>query len=297
MKKNLFFIAVIIFLFSACEEDLLVVDTVSLDDIKISMTSSQSSGLKSAAMSTEINHGDTVDIWSMEAVNIVFSAETNGLPAQGDWYIYLHDADNDGEDYMVGNRPYSAANGPICSIKPKKLGLYYVNFQIAHSEQWFSFFVRHKGTPGKIGDTQENDYAFRMEKEIFNTQNGQIKTGYSLYLKYDKGDFNSWGTATGGIDPKNEDNFKVALYSALEDSFNDGCHGLYAGTKFRLKVCKYSNYVCFTFFTDDFPPNPGRVSYRAHFYSGNFGCDYWSFPSANKSDWATGGVFLFSMIN
>ncbi len=298
MKKIIPFITVLAFLFSSCQEEELSATDVA--DIKITMSAEKATGLKSASTteSTSINYGDTVDIESMENINIIFSAQIGGLPAKGDWMIYLEDADNDGEDFKVGNRPYSEAQASICAIKPRKLGLYSVNFKHQESDNSFHFFIRHKGIPGTIGDSFDNDFSFRMEKEIFNISDGKTKIGYSLYLKYNGNDFNSWGSYNG-VDPKDENNFKVILTSARNDQFNDGCRGLFSGNLFKLKVCKYSKYVCFTFFEEDFPPMtemPTGESYRALFYSGKYGCEYWLFPAIKKSDWSDGAGILFTVM-
>lgn len=297
MKKILYSVVIIFSLFSlSCQKEAELAD-VALADIKISVTANQTPGLKSAGMAREINYGDTVDIQQMQEVNLLFSATVGGLPVNGRWMIYLDDADNDTEDYKVGNRPYAeASNSSICGLKPKKLGLYSVNFYHPDSGNSFFFLVRHKGIPGNIGDDQRNDYSFRLEKEVFNLSDGQLKNGYTLYLRYRPEDFYSW-RETDGINPNDPSYFKAVLISGRENYFNDGCHGLNIGSMFKLKVCKYSDYVCFTFFTDEYPPSSGPSGYHVRFYSGNLGCSTWAFPATAKSDWSTEGAFIFSVIN
>lgn len=296
MRRNYFFVflAFVVLSFSACQKEEIFEQEVERIIITMSVPSQGGNELKSASMAEVIQKGDTLDIYNLANMNVIFSAENQkgeGLP--GIWTIFLKDCDNDTDDQALALRPQGFfTNSNLASIKPSVLGLYFVNFQT--SKENFSFYLRHFGLPGTIGDDHRDDYSFRMEKIQVNDfkQKGEVKQAYTLYLRASSDEFKSWGESNG-INPNNPDYWQALLFCGGDNFFTLPSGQIYNAKNFSLRRCRYTanDYVCFTFFPDEVPPmdyfGGGKV-YRVQFYAGKYGGDWWTFSSSYQTGWNMG---------
>ncbi len=298
MKKNVFFLvfAVIVLFFSACSEydDILDQEIDSEIVIKMSVPGDESGEFKSAMINDPIQNGDTVDIYDLKSMNIVFSAENQtGKDLPGMWHISLWDCDNDTEKIHLSNRPKEFfTNSNLASIKPSVFGLYLISFEFKGKN--FMFFLRHKGLPGTIGDGHENNYAFRMEaidvQDI--TKDWETRKAYTLYLQVNFDQFEGWGESDG-MSPNNPEEWKALLFCGGDNFFETSNGQILNAKNFKLRKCRYTSeeYVCFTFFPEENPAIDfygGGKNYRVQFYAGEYGESWWTFSSAYHSNWNLG---------
>lgn len=310
MKKVevLFFVLFILsFACTSCQEEILD-EALEKSEIiiKMALPDVSQSNLKSASVNDPIQNGDTVDVLNLKMMNIIFTAEDqNGKSLVGNWNIDLIDSDNNTNNQRLSERPsalFQETN--IASIKPSELGLYVVLF---HGKgKYFQFYLRHSGLPGDIGDDIQGGHHFRMEKKslyVFSDE-GKIKTAYTLYLKIDEDEFKNWGPADG-VNPNNKDLWRALLFCGGENFFSTKNGATYSAKNFKLREAKYSkgiysdneSYYCFTFFPEDTPPSDrfGGKSYQVQFYAGEYGENWWTFSSNHESSWKKGvwSVFEF----
>lgn len=288
MKRFFLFALIVVSLisvFTSCEKDEPV---IPVQDIVIKFSggdnSNQNGGLKSAIIVEEVTPDGDVKIFNQKGRNFVLSAETrDGLAVQGEWEIYLNRNDLEGEDFFLAANNQGQSSGSIASFRADNLGKYFVTFRPEGSAEFISFSITHEGLPGSVGDSHVNNYSFRMEKQNF-FRNGQGESAFTVYIKYNKNEFSSWGTQNG-VDPKDENNFQALLRSGSGNTFEVGDQ-TYCGKNFKLKKCEFSpGYLSFTFFPSDEPPMNGDISYSIVFYSGVYGQDYWLFKSQQESSW------------
>ncbi|MBN2854238.1 hypothetical protein JXK06_01750 [Patescibacteria group bacterium] len=292
MRNRIFFLFVmalaVVLTFSSCEEtEMFESPEASGIVIKMSIPEGEANAgaLKSASAAQPIQAGDTVDIYNLKMMNIIFSAEDeNAVSLSGNWNISLIDCDNDTDFQRLANGPSSfVQSSNIASLKPSELGLYMVHFQIKNNSS--HFYLRHKGLPGSIGDDYENNYAFRMEKKLIQDykDDNKLKTAYTLYLRINPDEFKAWNNDYDGVNPNNQKTWQALLNSS---------------TSFFLRKAIYSedptlgeSYFCFTFFPEDTPPADrwgGGKSYSVQFYAGEYGQNWWTFKSSYETAWKKG---------
>ena len=256
-------------------------------------------GLKSAEVSQNnaIAAGDTVDVHDILDINIIISAEDEfGRPTEGSWSIFNIDNDRNINrfDTIVVDDGGCGALGSALSTKLKLFGLYKVSF-ISKMGTEISFYIRHRGLPGILGDNWKNEYVFRLDKEIYQISNVQDYKGYTLYLKYQEGEFPILDDSEA-TDLNLSKNQHALLYCGGNNIFISKGGFKYSAKEFSLKKCKYSpGYVCFSFISDFTPPIDGK--YSIYFYAGFFGDNWWSFKSVRESDWNQGDQIVFETIN
>lgn len=301
MKKNLLVLVVITVslsmgMVSCSKESEDLESLVPQEDVNIFMTVlTSNSGLKSGSIPErkQIQYGDTVDIKNISDVNILISAE-NQWKDPIDVYWSLMNIDNDRDisrfDTIAIKSGARGEVGPILSTKLKFFGLYQVNFTSKTGVEHY-FLIRHTGMPGVTGDDWDYNYNFRLDKNAYQINNQQGYEGYTLYLKYQDGEFPVVDDANG-FNPSDIKNFHALVYCGGNNVFVSEGGFSYNAKEFRLKKCKYSpGYVCFSFVSDFAPPVNGM--YTIHLYSGKFGWNWWSFPSIMNSDWGDGNKIEF----
>lgn len=306
MKKNVFsvfamFIAVVFsaLCFSACQQDEEILSaTSSTDDIVIKMSAPSADGLRSASNDQAIKEGDTVNVQNITDINIIISAEDYwGNPIDGYWALMNIDNDRNisQRDTFAINNGGRGALGYVISAKLKFLGLYQVIFSSKMGTK-FSFYIRHTGIPGNIGDDMGNDYSFRLNKENYQINNQQGYVGYTLYVKYEEGEFPDI-SREDVPNPSLPQNFHAMVYCGGDNFFFCKDGWIISAKEFSLKKCKYSpGYVCFSFVTDNTPSLGADGKYSMYFYSGDFGQAYWAFKSVAKSDWSSNEMITFQGI-
>jgi hypothetical protein len=301
MKKNLLLLivlvaALLVSTMSCKKED---ENVTPKEVIKIFMNAPvhNKSGLKSALSGKEIiAAGDTAYVWDIPDINItIFAEDEFGSQVEGSWSIFNIDNDRDinkSDTIAVGDGGRGAL-GSALSTKLKFLGLYLVNFTSKAGAE-ISFYILHKGIPGILGDNWKNDYAFRLDKEIYQINNTQGNPGYTLYLKYEEGEFPILN-GSPVVDLNRTENFHALLFCGGNNVFVSKRGAKYQAKEFSLKRCKYSpGYFCFSFLSESTPSREGR--YSAYFYSGTFGWNWWSFKSVMQSDWSKDGQIVFQVV-
>lgn len=286
MKKINYFISLLLFvvLITACEgNDYDLSSPTSKVKIFMSYASSkQNVPIKEKVAKNEdarqaVKQGDTIDVQNIKDINIILLAETeDGKTIDGFWSFYNIDNDKNinRRDTIATGLPGEMVLGSAMSAKLSTLGLYVVHFQPKNGEK-FSFYIRHTGTPGIIGDNGDNEYSFRLDKNSYDAGEG-----YTLYLKYKDGEF-----------PNITNNWVLNNNPSLQENW----HAMVESKKFDLKKCKYSpGYVCFSFLAKTTPTINGK--YEIFFYSGSFGDIWWIFPAVEKSSFEDKGKITFQII-
>ncbi len=300
MKNLVIFFVVfsLSFVFNSCQEEIFEQE-IETSEIVIKMSlpedEADTDGLKSADVSQEIKSGDTITIKDCKLMNVLFSAyNKQGQSIEGKWESFLIDCDNDADNQRLANRLFKNNEGPISSLKPTELGLYQIHFRVSGTNEVFFFYLKRVGVPGQVGDSWENNYAFRMEKKIVHDHNdgGESKEAFTLYLKAEADEFKAWGES-GGINPNNKDYWKALLFCGGQNFFTSKGDITYNAKSFKLRVAKYAEpgYLAFTFFPEDTPPvnfYGGGKTYSVQFYAGEYGQDWWTFKSNYESDWTIG---------
>jgi len=272
MKKLFFLVLVIMVIFSCkknTQEDLLNQNAETLV-MKLSTT------LKN--VETSINNGDTINLYNVNSQILLSANNNNGAEVRGNFYIFLVDGDYiiDGYNYVgLENIGQSASDQSIFNFKLPTLGLYEVHFNPKSIYyQPVTFFIRHLGMPGEIGDNYIFDHSFRLDKRLFQVNNEGQKEGYIMYIKGHESEFT-------GVE-----NFLPQAFLFCENNFFIAPNGeVLNGRNFLLKKCNYSEgYFYFSFLKDDCPPVGGY--YKSYFYTGVFLDEWWIFPSVYRSDFA-----------
>ncbi|MDA3802813.1 MAG: hypothetical protein PF488_02850 [Patescibacteria group bacterium] len=270
MKNISLLLIALIFIFSSCENTMEDVKPKTDNDIVITM-SNPGNELKSGTLDPEINYGDTIDIYNSRDLNFIFTAYNQaGNLADGYFNLSQVDSDLKIENHYLKSYLMDISNGPIASLKPEELGLYRIIFNQPLTGAQFTFYLRHSGLPGLIGDKQENAFAFRLDKKghISYTESG-TKIAYHLFLQVRDGEIEEIFKLSG----LNE--IKAILFHAQGKS------------EIEVKRCKYSDYITFSFFTEDYQTMSKNI-YKLVFLVGEYGKGWYSFSSAYKSDWTEG---------
>jgi len=294
MKKIYFPVfLLIIIIFAACEknEDLVVPTT----KIKILMSYSSPVKQNGSAMHAKgsvseniqktVTAGDIVDVQNVKDINVILSAEDeSGQGLNGTWVIHIFETDRNANDNtIIQNTPNNSEVGSITSIKLTFLGLYRAEFRMKTGKVFY-FYIRHTGIPGSVGDNEENNYSFRLDKEIYQVVNDPGHRGYTLYMKYNDSESTRLDIAHAMILCRGNNSFTTKTGSVIN------------GVKeYQLQNCKYSpGYVRVSFLSDEAPDVNGM--YRVYFYTGDFGYEWMTFESCDISDWAKGGTIIFQAI-
>lgn len=285
MKKNFFnyviamFIAVLT-LFSSCEQQ--DDEMFSLDEkivIKMSIPSTRSSTDQNTSRS--IPEGDTINVYNLQDVNILISAETpEGWIIEGDWLVRLSGPEkglleND-QNLWLSVRPSAyETKKSMVAIKPEKLGVYTVEFE--KGNEVFKFYIRHYGLPGDIGDTASNDYIFRMEKNSF--QDGNTgKDGYTIYLKSDEYIMGN--------------KVKALIFTDNGSTFTAGSGFVLSAEELTCYKSEYSpGYIYFSFIPSEITPLYGM--YTIDFYAGSYYHGWYRPESIYDSNWCNVGQIQF----
>ena len=302
MKKNLLVVIVVVVSLSmgmvSCSKES-EENITPKEVVKIFMNAPSKSGLKSALINEKkaIASGDTAYVWDIPDVNItIFAEDEFGLPIEGSWSIFNTENDRDINrfDTIAIGSGGGGALGSALSTKLKFFGIYLVNFTSkAGTEK--SFYILHRGMPGILGDDWKNNYVFRLDKENYQINNVQNNTGYTLYLKYEEGEFPIIKNEDQIVDLNLTKNFHALLYCGGNNIFVSHGGFQYQAKEFSLKRCKYSpGYVCFSFLSESTPARDGK--YEVYFYTGIFGSNYWGFQSVTRSDWSKDERIVFQTI-
>jgi hypothetical protein len=177
---------------SSCTKE--VDDEISapIENIIIKMTVPQTNGgLKSAttvAEQIEIANGDTVP--GIRDVSTLFRAiDENGHAINGIWLVQIVKTDHDDIPETMPMDSYQDYNGDQILQKFSEFGVYRISFRrYPNDDEAKFFFVFIGGIPGKVGDSYDNDFIFRIEsKDVIalsvNTP-GTIKNLVFIYFKY-----------------------------------------------------------------------------------------------------------------
>ena len=292
--KNLLllFMAMIALVFTSCNKD---EETVlnPVQKIKVFMSAlAKENTLKSASTSssneaTEIQNGDTADVYQLVNINAILTAENEyGNKADGAWSFKMIEGDNLYERFDDGSSYY--AEQSIISIKMQTLGLYVATF-IPKFGDSFVMYIRNTGIPGEVGDVFKNDYSFRLERAMFNYNSYPNKKGFTFFIKSTFREFDN-----SIYDPSLENNYFVIIDCGGKSKMivNDlPINGL---QKLLLKKCKYSlNYYYTSIISEVTPPKNETGIYKLIFGMGNFGVNHSIFQSMFKSDWYKDGVIVF----
>ncbi len=230
-----------------------------------------------------IQAGDTVNVYNLRDINIVFSAEDQaGFPVYGNWTIHLNDSEkgvtnNNPSIYLLGYPGTGETKKDMVSFKPTMLGVYLVSFQLENYN--LTFYVRHLGLPGKIGDDQSGKFAFRMEKNNLQIEN-EVKKAWTFYIKSDEYLFGK--------------KVKALVYgNAPQYSLTTENGSVIKGARiFEVHNCEYSpGYLTFSIIEEEFPPILGR--YTMDFFAGSYWYDWYKPESTNESNWTKNGQFVF----
>ncbi|MFZ4631862.1 MAG: hypothetical protein ACOYL8_01485 [Patescibacteria group bacterium] len=297
MKKVFYFFALLIMAtFLSCESAINE-PTITKENIKIFMSYAtpqqngrmNAKGSNSETTSRPITPGDTVDVSDLKKVNIILSSENEqGFGQEGFWLIIPMDLEIKAKDAYIANPPVYASEGELIAVKLSMLGLYKATFRQKNGLAEISFYIRHTGLPGDIGDGFDNDYIFRLEKNVFQTAEtvgNYLKKGYSLYIKSPEGEFDFINDGKGPGDLH-------ALVFGENQTFvtSNGFH--VSAANFKLERCKYSkDYLKLTFFSEDIRPTKGI--YEIVYYAGNYGDNWFSFDSVNRSNWNVSYTIAF----
>lgn len=307
MKKNVFslnslaiLIAIIAsaFVLPSCQSEAINEPNSVTENVKIFMSYSapkqngkmNAKSSSSEASSQAIVPGDTVDVNDLKNVNIILSAETDqGFKRDGFWTVTPMDLElNYVKNAYIANPPVYASEGSLIAIKLPMLGLYKATFKQKNGLAEISFFIRHTGIPGDIGDNFDNDYTFRLEKNVFQTYEttgNLLRHGYSLYLKSFEGEFDYVNDGKGPGD------LHAMVFGENQEFITPaGFH--ISGCNMKLGRCKYSkDYLKLTFFSEDIPAIDGI--YRVIFYAGTYGENWFVSESISKSNWNVGNEIVF----
>ncbi len=284
-------IIILVSLLSSCQKEEI---STPVEKVRIFMSAPQTDGLKSATTArTEIANGDTVYVQDITDINIILSSEGElQQPIDGIWSIF--NIDNDRDFDQSSFTLYSGSRseyGSMISTKLKFFGLYKAEF-ISKSGTELHFFICHTGMPGTIGDYWDFNFSFRLDKNAYQIDNKQGYHGYTLYLRYKRGDLPS---SESGYNPSSPENFRALLECGGGNTFIPKNGVAVSAKEFLVKECKYSpGYVCFSFVSEFTPAFNG--TYRVFFYSGDFGYNWWSFKSVRESDWSKDGRIVFQTI-
>lgn len=307
MKKNFSYLVILAFaimsLISCSKKDDVLNVPVKKEQVKIFMSAPNGqTGLKSASTAdsikrTPIANGDTVNVYDLKDVNIIISSEDENGNVSVNWWVRMIDNDfsylNDGL-YLL-NQPNVNSDGSSISLKLRMLGLYQVNIKTKSGTEQH-FFIRHFGIPGEVGDDWQNDYSFRLEKNLFhwydqNSSDSKRKKAYSLFLKHYRGEFGE-GPFYGDYNPNSEDNLHAFVYAQNQTLSISG--NIWNAKIYKVKRCKYSlDYVSFTFLDEDIIPSSGM--YELFFYVGDIEKSFNVLPSVDKSDWKRQGLIVFKV--
>jgi hypothetical protein len=289
MKKFLLVFSVAILVLSSCEntmEDVSPKDGNNNTDLVITMSGLEGDNLKSASVAdNQIQANDTIDINDARHLNIIFTAyKQSGELADGYFSISLVDSDLKIEDHYLNKALNNIIDGPIANLKASELGLYRITFYQPVKDSQMSFYVRHSGLPGQIGDGAENLHAFRLsKKEHHSHTEPDAKIAYHLFLKATDEEVDEIFRMSG------ESEIKAILFHKTGKK------------EFVVKKCKYSNYISFSFFTSDYKPMNNNKVYNLVFFVGEYGESWYAFNSAQKSSWTRGGIpgatLIFSDFN
>jgi hypothetical protein len=224
-----------------------------------------------------ISNGDTIEFHNVFGFQFLLSAASNGgNEVRGIFNLFLLDGDYHIDGYQfVGleNIGQSAYDKTLFAFKLPVLGLYQLDFfpKSGYYEP-VTFYIRHMGLPGEIGDDLFFDYSFRLDKKFFQVDNNSQKAGYIMYIKGEEDQF-----------PGQEFSPQGFLY--CENFFYITPNGQsIPGRNFQLQKSKYSqqSYYYFAFLEEECPPTMG--DYRMYFYSGDLFEEWWLFPAVEKSD-------------
>jgi hypothetical protein len=284
-----------IVVFNSCKsEDLVDNPLAKIENVKIFMSipasnvqtgSMHAKGTTSGDSREAVQQGDTVDVQNLKDVNVILSAENDmGKGLSGTWVIYDIDTDRNANDNtFVQNTPSNSEAGSITSIKLTFLGLYKAEFRMKTGAT-FSFYINHTGIPGSVGDSWENNYAFRLDKETYQVVNDPGHQGYTLYIAYNEDESNRLGSSRAMIICGGNNSFTTKTGFVF-----------YGGKEYGLQKCKYSpGYARISFLADDAPDINGM--YQVYFYLGDFGYDWMRFEACNMSDWLKGETIAFQAI-
>ena len=295
MKKINFLLFLFVAMFlAACGEENSDSSLTPKEKVKVFMSYSSTRG---AGENTNqaVKQGDTINVQNVKDINIILSAETeSGKAVDGVWSFFNIDNDQKfNNDTIVSNLPGGSTSGSVMSCKLSVLGLYIIHFKPKNGDDFF-FYICHTGTPGIIGDSEDNDYAFRLDINGYQI-NASFSEGYTFYIKYQDGDFPSIDFIdANGLNPNKSENWH-ALVSCANNIFTSQNGISYQAKEFRLSKCKYSpGYVHFSLVSQTTPAINGQ--YGIYFYSGKFGVSYWTFPAVQKSDWEKDGKIIFQTL-
>jgi len=279
MKKIIALLSIIMFILSSCEnamEDVLPKDDNNTNAAVVITMSGLEKNLKSASVAdNQIQAGDTIDINDARHLNIIFTAyKQSGELADGYFSVSLIDSDLEIENHYLKKALNNIIDGPIANLKPSELGLYRINFHQPVYNNQMSFYIRHSGLPGQIGDDVNNLFAFRMSKKEHHSFNGETKIAYHLFLKADDGEIDEILRMSG------ESEIKARLFH------------LNGETEFVAKKCNYSDYISFSFLKDDYRPKieNNQNVFSFIFFVGQYGEAWYSFSSSYKSNWTKGSI-------
>lgn len=302
MKKNLFsyfamFVAILCFsaLFSSCQQDEEILSIATGDEeivFKMSVPTSPSSissrsisenasSANTASDYQNIKEGDTVNVYNLQNINILISAESaEGWIIKGEWDITLSGPEkgllkNDQNLYLSMRPGAYASKESMVAVKPEKLGVYTVKFK--KDDKVITFYIGHYGTPGTTGDEENSNYIFRMEKNEFQIGNTN-KNGYTIYLKSDEYIMGK--------------KVKALVRTDNGSTFTTGGGHILKAEELTCYKSEYSpGYIYFSFLPSEITPLYGL--YMINFYSGSF-YDTWYEPeSMDNSNWYDNGQIRF----
>lgn len=294
-------------LFSSCQQDEEILSIATGNEeivIKMAVGSSVSSfsnvsrsapdpDKQAISNNQTIKGGDTVDVENISGVNIIMFAENSyGQPINGSWSISCLQTDRE-LSYEINGIvsdiqfvcPFTqSGNGSATSLIVNSLGLYKAVFMAKTGEEK-SFFIRHTGIPGSLGDESDNDYSFRLDKSTYRQDDSELD-GFTLYIKGQSSDFPDIDEGYMN-NPQLSSNWYGTVFSGTQ------------ARTFKSSVCKFSpGYVCLSFFGDNFENEnfEGTNYYLVSFFSKSIGTGgTYLFPSVKKSSWeiAEGGAISF----
>ena len=288
--KNIFVVlsVLLVVMLSSCEttltEDMEPIN--SENEITFTMSGADKGNLKSATtVDNKIQHGDTIDIKDSRYINYVFTAY-NQADELADGYFTISLVDHDLKmaiDTYLKKSLNNIVQGPIASLRASELGLYRINFiqPVTNKQVWF--YIRHTGLPGQIGDGADNVHAFRLsKKEHYMPAQMEPKVAYHCFLK------------------ASDEEIKEKLSMSEESEIKAILFHQNGRAKFEVKKCKYSEYILFSFFVDEYKMTNHNV-YDLVFYVGEYGLAWFSFNSSYKSSWTKGklpsSILSFSDFN